>query len=196
MQVKAFVRQATVALVLAAGCEDESSEECPTTIEGHGTLPCPDGWVEGSAWGKDCLPSDERLAELGATGAGGIVGVVSKRVGNCTPGEGGVDPSCVESRGPRTLRLRLPFDPDLVVSVGKTHPMDCLPSGDTTALILEVETNDNGEYLIELDPGTYSVLLVLPGCEMCEDAGGNCGVEVVAGEYAAYNPTHGTAYPS
>ena len=194
MLMKGFVQQAIVALIFSAGCEDESPEECPTTIEGHGTLPCPDGWVEGSAWGKDCLPSDERLAELGATGAGGIVGVVSKMVGNCTPGEGPVDPSCVESRGPRTIRLRVPFDPDLVVAVNRTHPIYCLPGEDATALILEVETNDNGEYLIELEPGTYSVLVALPGCEMCEDAGGNCGVEVVAGEYAVYNPTQDQSY--
>ena len=106
--------------------------------------------------------------------------------GDCQPVP--VPGACTESRCARTLRVR-PITPASATNFrplpGSDKDLSCLDPSPAESPIAEVTSTCEGEYLVNLPPGRYSLFLAVGDCEYCAESSDRelCPVDVSPGEY-------------
>ena len=108
------------------------------------------------ACSKPDMETTYKRNENKVTVTSGVWGTVSFREGNCMPGSG--SRTCKEYPVRRVVRF---YAPTLVSQATNAHPiLDGFFSSFSTALVKEIETDNDGFYQAELAPGTYTMVVL------------------------------------
>lgn len=120
------------------------------------------------------------------------MGLVSRFEGDCSPVI--VPGTCIETRLRCTVRVRVLTDTtSLRFEPAPNGQKPCIESSTAGDIVAEAIPTVAGEFLLNLEPGEYTVGLVTDGCEYCNGFGRGtrrdtmCPVLVLPGEHSTYD---------